>query len=236
PEPASAAPTPQSAAVPSQEDQLKAVRQACTINDFTAHCSWIAPTSPELLLCLKGNAAELSPACQSAVQSLPPPAAPAGLAAPPGTGWRRSPAGRDAKACFATDADCNHTGARRRTAAFRGAPSSDRTAKAELPPTQRHPRCLSIRFHGALLWRAAGRCRSTTVSAKKFDSAFGPMSKRGGSDRAKHPSPSYWGTGGCHCSSASCGSAWSDATHAPSHGARDFANLRQRPASTLFRC
>jgi hypothetical protein len=83
PEPASAAPTPESAAVPSQEDQLKAVRQACTINDFTAHCSWIAPTSPELLLCLKGNAAELSPACQSVVQSLPPPAAPAGVAAPP---------------------------------------------------------------------------------------------------------------------------------------------------------
>src|SRR5262249_54491702 len=84
PEPASGAPTPESAAVPSQEDQLKAVRQACTINDFTAHCSWIAPTSPELLLCLKGNAAELSPACQSVVQSLPPPAAPAGVAAPPG--------------------------------------------------------------------------------------------------------------------------------------------------------
>jgi hypothetical protein len=51
-----------------------------------AHCSWIAPGNPEILLCLKANAAELTPDCQAAVQSLPsaaaappspPPAAPA---------------------------------------------------------------------------------------------------------------------------------------------------------------
>jgi hypothetical protein len=61
-----------------QSDALKTVQQACTLNDFVAHCSWIAPSNPEILLCLKGNAADLSPNCQAAVQSLPaapPPAA-----------------------------------------------------------------------------------------------------------------------------------------------------------------
>jgi hypothetical protein len=61
-----------------QNDALKSVQQACTLNDFVAHCSWIAPNNPEILLCLKANAADLSPNCQAAVQSLPavpPPAA-----------------------------------------------------------------------------------------------------------------------------------------------------------------
>jgi hypothetical protein len=61
-----------------QSDGLKSVQQACTLNDFVAHCSWIAPNNPEILLCLKVNAADLSPNCQAAVQSLPaapPPAA-----------------------------------------------------------------------------------------------------------------------------------------------------------------
>jgi hypothetical protein len=61
-----------------QDDQLRSVQQACTLNDFVAHCSWIAPSNPEILLCLKANAADLSPNCQAAVQTLPaapPPAA-----------------------------------------------------------------------------------------------------------------------------------------------------------------
>jgi hypothetical protein len=61
-----------------QNDALKTVQQACTLNDFVGHCSWIAPNNPEILLCLKANAADLSPNCQAAVQSLPaapPPAA-----------------------------------------------------------------------------------------------------------------------------------------------------------------
>jgi Cysteine rich repeat len=61
-----------------QNDALKTVQQACTLNDFVAYCSWIAPNNPEILLCLKANAADLSPNCQAAVQSLPaapPPAA-----------------------------------------------------------------------------------------------------------------------------------------------------------------
>jgi hypothetical protein len=64
-----------------QSDALKTVQQACTLNDFVAHCSWIAPSNPEILLCLKGNAADLSPNCQAAVQSLP--AAPPPTAAVP---------------------------------------------------------------------------------------------------------------------------------------------------------
>jgi hypothetical protein len=65
-----------------QNEQLKAVQQACTLNDFVAHCSRIAPNNPEILLCLKDNAADLSPGCQAAVQSLPV-APPPGAAAPP---------------------------------------------------------------------------------------------------------------------------------------------------------
>src|SRR3984957_12982168 len=76
-----------------QNEQLKTVQQACTLNDFVAHCSWIAPNNPEILLCLKANGADLSPNCQAAVQSLPaspppaavtpaPPAEPARQAAP----------------------------------------------------------------------------------------------------------------------------------------------------------
>jgi hypothetical protein len=68
-----------------QSDVLKSVQQACTLNDFVAHCSWIAPGNPEILLCLKGNAADLSPNCQAAVQALPaaPPPAAVAPAEPP---------------------------------------------------------------------------------------------------------------------------------------------------------
>ena len=38
-----------------QNEQLKTVQQACTLNDFVSHCSWIAPNNPEILLCLKGQ-------------------------------------------------------------------------------------------------------------------------------------------------------------------------------------
>src|SRR5262249_52854779 len=68
--PQAPAAAPAAATAQSQEDQLKIVRSVCTMDDFMAHCSWIAPNSPELLLCLKGNASSLSPACQQAVQTL----------------------------------------------------------------------------------------------------------------------------------------------------------------------
>jgi hypothetical protein len=75
-----------------QNDQLKSVQQACTLNDFVAHCSWIAPSNPEILLCLKGNAADLSPNCQAAVQALP--AAPPAAAAPAEPAKQTAPAKR----------------------------------------------------------------------------------------------------------------------------------------------
>ena len=52
-----------------QDDQIKAIRQACTLDDFMAHCSWIQPSSPEVMLCLKANAAGLSPPCRAAIAS-----------------------------------------------------------------------------------------------------------------------------------------------------------------------
>ncbi len=69
-----------------QNEALKTVQQACTLNDFVAHCSWIAPNNPEILQCLKANTADLSPNCQAAVQALPaapPPAAAAPQPAEP---------------------------------------------------------------------------------------------------------------------------------------------------------
>jgi hypothetical protein len=81
PKPAAASETaPKSAET--GETRLKAVRQSCTLSDFMAHCSWIKPDNPELVLCLQSNAADLSPACQAAVQGSPPPAAQAPAAAP----------------------------------------------------------------------------------------------------------------------------------------------------------
>jgi hypothetical protein len=71
-----AEPAPKASAA-TQEAQLKTVRQSCTLNDFMAHCSWIKPSNPELLLCLQSNASDLSPACQTALQGLPAAQAPA---------------------------------------------------------------------------------------------------------------------------------------------------------------
>lgn len=87
PAPAKGESQPAAAAEPAskpaaQDAQLKAVRQSCTLNDFMAHCSWIKPDNPELLLCLQANASDLSPACQTALQGAPPPAAEAPPAAP----------------------------------------------------------------------------------------------------------------------------------------------------------
>ncbi len=97
--PAAAAATP----APSSEDQLKTVQQACTLSDLMGHCSWIAPSSPELLQCLKANPSDLSPPCLSAVKSLegasstaaaPAPAAPRATAAKPAEEGAAKPTGR----------------------------------------------------------------------------------------------------------------------------------------------
>ena len=87
--PETAAPAPQSA---SSDGQLKSVQKACTISDLMAHCSWLQPTNPEILLCLKANSADLSLGCQSVVQSLPGGAPAAGAPPAPGTERRVEPA------------------------------------------------------------------------------------------------------------------------------------------------
>ena len=77
-----AASAPEAAQSPQQD--LAAVSKVCTLSDVAAHCSFIAPGNPELVLCLKANAADLSPACHAVVTGLvdaPPEAAPG--AAPP---------------------------------------------------------------------------------------------------------------------------------------------------------
>jgi hypothetical protein len=84
PQPAAAEAAPPQPSQPSQQDELAAAQQACTIKDFMSHCSWIQPGNPELLLCLRANAAELSPACQSVMRS-PPGATPSVAAALPVT-------------------------------------------------------------------------------------------------------------------------------------------------------
>jgi hypothetical protein len=83
PKPAAMAPmeAPPKPADAAEESQMKAVQQSCTLNDFMAHCSWIKPSSPEVVLCLKANATELSPACRTAVEGIPG-AAPAAAVAP----------------------------------------------------------------------------------------------------------------------------------------------------------
>jgi hypothetical protein len=73
--PASSAP----AAEQSPLQELAAVSKVCTLSDVAAHCSFIAPNNPELVLCLKANAADLSPACHAVVTGV----APAPEAAPP---------------------------------------------------------------------------------------------------------------------------------------------------------
>lgn len=87
-----AKPSPKTKEAETQEDQIKRVRQACSLNDFMAHCSWIASSSPELLLCLKANAAGLSPPCQTAIQSLPAVATPAAVETPQAETARPEPA------------------------------------------------------------------------------------------------------------------------------------------------
>jgi hypothetical protein len=91
---APAAPAPQSA---SSDGQLKSVQKACTISDLMAHCSWLQPTNPEILLCLKANSADLSLGCQSVVQSLPSGAPAAAAPSAPGTERRVEPAKKPAE-------------------------------------------------------------------------------------------------------------------------------------------
>src|SRR5262245_24989847 len=53
--PASSEPPTAGAAKPmaaqTQDQQIKAIRRSCTLDDFMTHCSWIQPSSPEVVLC-----------------------------------------------------------------------------------------------------------------------------------------------------------------------------------------
>jgi hypothetical protein len=97
----SSPPQPSQATAP---DQLGAMRHACTLDDFLSHCSWIQPSSPELLLCLRANAAKVSLGCQAALRGIPdaatagPGAAPAPDATPPAAAAPLAPAAPPAAA------------------------------------------------------------------------------------------------------------------------------------------
>jgi hypothetical protein len=83
----SPAPSPTVATGQSPQQELAAVSKVCTLSDVGAHCSFIAPNNPELVLCLRANATDLSPACHAVVTGLAgatPEAAPV-AAAPPVT-------------------------------------------------------------------------------------------------------------------------------------------------------
>ena len=63
------------AAQPSQEQQ-SAIRSSCR-SDYMSNCSSVKPGGIEALQCLQRNVAKLSPGCQSAVNAVSPPPAPA---------------------------------------------------------------------------------------------------------------------------------------------------------------
>jgi hypothetical protein len=87
----SPAASPAAATGQSPQQELAAVSKACTLSDVAAHCSFIAPNNPELVLCLRANATDLSPACHavvtglagSATEAAPVAAAPPAAAPPP---------------------------------------------------------------------------------------------------------------------------------------------------------
>jgi hypothetical protein len=183
PSPATAVPVPSETAPPAtkaerappgiqvapaetQNEQLKAVQQACTLNDFVAHCSWIAPNNPEILLCLKGNAADLSPNCQAAVQSLPasPPAAAAPSPAAAEPARQAAPAKKPAEPKPPEPARASRRG---------GAHGSAES---------RHPRVVPVRFHVPLRRRAARRRRSAAMSQAQRSATVDGVSQRRGGD------------------------------------------------------
>jgi hypothetical protein len=142
--PAAAAPPP--AAPPSQtaappppaekpaptvsQDELNAVRGACTLNDIADHCSWIAPSSPEIVLCLRANLAGLSRACRAAASGSALPKA-------------------------AAEPSPTPTAAPFRQNAREAAPSRTATAVATGKPTAAQTAPLSARRAGPISWRIA---------------------------------------------------------------------------------
>ena len=145
----SAAPKEPAPAAASSEDALKSVQKACTLSDMMAHCSWIQPNNPEIVLCLKANAADLSPSCQAAVQATP--ATPAAASAPEPE-RKATPAGAQTGRTGTHQCACPGPGCCRRE-------------EANSRATERDPRRLPVRLHCALLRSNAGRRRRFAMPA-----------------------------------------------------------------------
>jgi hypothetical protein len=64
------------------EEQIAAIRAACR-SDFIAHCAGVTPGSAQALMCLREHVANLSAACQEAVNAASPAAPAAQAPAPP---------------------------------------------------------------------------------------------------------------------------------------------------------
>jgi hypothetical protein len=90
--PPAAAAAPPPAAAPPTAQQQAAIRQSCQ-SDFMARCRGVQTGGAEAMQCLQRNAAQVSPACRSALAAIggapaaapgaaPPPAATAAPAAP----------------------------------------------------------------------------------------------------------------------------------------------------------
>lgn len=103
-----------------------------------SHCSFIQPGNPELLLCLRANAAGLSPACQNVVRS-PPGATPSVAAAPPVTA---PPAASPPPAAIAISAP--------------PAPPAPRSAAAPRRPTAKQTSAIRAACRSDFIARCAG--------------------------------------------------------------------------------
>ena len=204
-----------------QNEELKTVQQACTLNDFVSHCSWIAPNNPEILLCLKANAADLSPNCQAAVQSLPA-APPAAAAAPPLSrrGRRRRPKSR----LEPKPAEPARASAPPPAAATAPPPRRRRQRRSRKPPSAPRAGPISCPIAQACSPAAPKRCNvssATRRSSRQRAAAPWPRSAAAAPAR-RQPVRS---TGGNGCASGRTHRA--DADAAPARRAGDRANLRR---------
>ena len=206
-----------------QIEELKTVQQAFTLDDLVSHCSWIAPNNPEILHCLKANAADLSPNCQGAR------AIPSARTAGRGNGCvsaGTAPAKKPARA------KGGRAGTRQCSSAAHG---SRRTCDANGPAESRHSRRMPFRFHlhcsgvqpGGAEALQCLKSNATQLSAacRSAVAAIGGGVRCGGTVRSTGGS-GYTG-GRAHRT---------DADAAPARRAGDRANLRCRSAVALCRC
>src|SRR6516165_1579176 len=222
--PQAPAAAPAAATAQSQEEQLKIVRSVCTMDDFMAHCSWIAPNSPELLLCLKGNASNLSPACQQAVRTLaaepapvrPPPAADTSQPAPvaPAPAAKRTEPIREAKpAPAAATPASSQKPSGEQLSAIRAACRSDFIAQ-----------CSGVQPGS----------RSAQVLAAKCGAGLGAVPDRACGHRSScRQRLRCWNGCGSSCRGARSCSAWPDADDASARSYRHLAAMQCRASGAV---